>query len=171
MNRYTRIARLLHWGIATLILVNLFLGFLHGVLPRAMMAMPVHKSIGMTVLALTLVRILWRLTHRPPSLPATLPRWEHVGAVLVHGVFYAFMILLPLSGWIMSSAGTYPLNWFFLFDLPKFAVVKTDALYGLSHHVHEGLPWLWITLILLHVGAAFRHHFVMKDDVLRRMLG
>lgn len=170
MNRYTSVARMLHWTIAVLIITNLVLGFGRGMLPKGMMAMPIHKSIGITVLVLTVLRILWRLTHRPPPLPGAMPVWERASATLVHWAFYALMIVLPLSGWIISSAGDRPLNWFFLFDIPKLAVSKTDGLYGLSHEAHELLPWLWIALIALHVGAALRHHFVLKDDVLRRMV-
>ncbi|BBF68703.1 cytochrome b [Sphingomonas bisphenolicum] len=170
MARYTSVARTLHWAIAILILLNLFFGFAHDALPKEWAVMPVHKSIGLTVLALTLVRIVWRLTHPAPPLPAAMPAWEKGAAHATHVLFYALMLILPLSGWIMSSAGTRPLNWFFLFDVPKFGVGKEDAIVGLSRGAHELLPWLWVALILLHVGAALRHHFMLKDDVLRRML-
>lgn len=170
MVRYTTVARALHWIIAILILGNLVFGFAHDALPKDWAVMPVHKSIGLTVLALTLLRIVWRLTHPAPQLPAAMPAWEKGAAHLTHIVFYALMLILPLSGWIMSSAGTRPLNWFFLFDVPKFGVAKGDAIVGLSRGAHELLPWLWVALILLHVGAALRHHFMLKDDVLRRML-
>ncbi|WP_416462385.1 cytochrome b [Sphingomonas sp. VDB2] len=170
MARYTSVARTLHWAIAILILLNLFFGFAHDALPKEWAVMPVHKSIGLTVLALTLVRIVWRLTHPAPPLPAAMPAWEKGAAHATHVLFYALMLILPLSGWIMSSAGTRPLNWFFLFDVPKFGVGKEDAIVGLSRRAHELLPWLWVALILLHVGAALRHHFMLKDDVLRRML-
>ncbi|OAN51977.1 MULTISPECIES: cytochrome b [unclassified Sphingobium] len=171
MVRYTSVARALHWAIAVLILLNLGLGFAHDALPKDWAVMPVHKSIGLTVLALTLVRIGWRLTHRTPPLPAAMPGWEKGAAHLTHVAFYALMLILPLSGWVMTSAGTRPLNWFFLFDVPKFAVAKGDAIVGVSSEAHELLPWLWVVLIALHVGAALRHHFVLKDDILRRMLG
>ncbi|MEC3912495.1 cytochrome b [Sphingobium sp. CR2-8] len=170
MARYTSIARALHWTIAVLILLNLFFGFAHDALPKDWAVMPVHKSIGLTVLGLTLVRIVWRLTHPAPPLPAAMPAWEKGAAHATHFLFYAFMLVMPLSGWIMSSAGSRPLNWFFLFDVPKFNVGKEDAIVGLSGEAHELLPWLWTALILLHIGAALRHHVVLKDDVLRRML-
>ena len=170
MVRYTIVARTLHWIIAILILFNLWLGFAHEALPESWKVMPMHKSVGLTVLALTLLRILWRVTHRAPPLPAAMPGWEKGAAHATHFLFYAFMIILPLSGWIMSSAGKYPLSWFFLFDVPKFAVTKGDAIVGLSRGAHSLLPWLWSVLIILHIGAALRHHFMLKDDVLRRML-
>ncbi|MCP1469543.1 cytochrome b561 [Sphingobium sp. OAS761] len=170
MERYNAVARFLHWLIALLIIVNLVFGFAHEALPRDWAVMPVHKSIGLTVLALTLVRLGWRATHRAPALPGAMPGWEKGVAHATHFLFYAFMLILPLSGWIMTSPGARPLTWFFLFDVPKFAVAKDDAIVGISHEAHEILPWIWAVLILVHIGAALRHHVMLKDDVLRRML-
>ena len=153
MDRYTSVARALHWILAVPIIVNLVLGIGHDALPKDWAVMPVHKSIGLTVLALTLARLAWRVGHRPPSLPSAMPVWEKAAAHATHGVFYAFMILVPLTGWVMTSAGTRPLNWFFLFDVPKFAVGKEDAIVGLSRGAHELLPWLWVALIILSVDS------------------
>ncbi len=171
MDRYSGVARALHWIIAILILFNLWLGFAHDALPREWKVMPVHKSVGLTVLALTIARIGWRIGHKAPPLPDAMPGWEKRTAHGTHVAFYALMLILPLSGWIMSSAGDRPLNWFFLFDVPKFGVAKGDAIVGLSHEAHELLPWLWSALIVVHILAALRHHFILKDGVLRRMLG
>jgi len=170
MDRYSAVARALHWIIALLIIANLILGFAHDALPSDWKVMPVHKSVGLTVLALTLVRIGWRLTHAVPPLPAEMPGWEKAAAHATHLSFYVLMLVLPLTGWIMSSAGDRPLNWFFLFDVPKFAVTKTDALVGISRASHGPLGFIWAALILIHIAAALRHHFVLKDGVLRRML-
>lgn len=170
MDRYTAVARWLHWIMAVLIVVNILLGLGHEVLPRDWAVMPVHKSIGLTVLVFAVVRLLWRLTHRPPHLPAQMPGWEKAAAKATHGLFYAFMILVPLTGWIMVSAGTRPLNWFFLFDLPKLPVTKGDTIVGLSGEGHEVMAIAWAVLLIVHVAAALRHHFVLKDDVLRRMM-
>lgn len=170
MGRYNNVARALHWIIAILIIFNLFLGFAHEALPRDWKVMPVHKSIGLTILALTVLRLLWRLTHKGPPLPAGMPVWEKGAAHVTHFAFYAFMAVMPLTGWIMSSAGNRPLNWFFLFDVPKFAVSKSDAIVGLSGGAHEIGAFVWAALIVVHVLAALRHHFILKDDVLRRML-
>lgn len=104
-------------------------------------------------------------------LPGGLPAWERLVAKTTHYTFYAFMLLVPLSGWITTSAGGRPLNCFFLFDVPKFAVSKGDAIVGISGEAHKILGYLWIASRALHVGAALRHHFILKDDVLRRMLG
>ncbi len=171
MERYSLVARTLHWIMAILILFNLWLGLAHESLPRDWQVMPVHKSIGLTVLALTVLRLAWRLTHRQTPLPKGLPAWERLTAKVTHYSFYGLMLLVPLTGWVMSSAGIYPLNWFFLFDVPKFAVTKDDAIVGFSAEAHEIFAFAWIALLILHVAAALRHHFILKDDVLRRMLG
>ncbi|BAI98205.1 cytochrome b [Sphingobium sp. TA15] len=170
MDRYGNVARALHWIMAILILFNLFLGFAHDALPRDWKVMPVHKSIGLTVLALAVARILWRFTRRAPALPAGMPAWERGAAHATHFAFYAFMLVLPLTGWIMISAGDRPLNWFFLFDVPKFAVAKGDAIVGISGEAHEILGFAWAALLVLHGLAAMRHHFILKDGVLRRMI-
>ena len=170
MDRYTSVARALHWIMAVLIIVNLALGIAHDALPKDWAVMPVHKSLGLTVLALTLVRLAWRIGYRPPPLPASMPGWEKAAAHATLFIFYAFMILVPLTGWIMTSAGTRPLNWFFLFDVPKFAVTKGDILVGLSGEGHEIMGFAWAALIIVHIAAALRHHIVLKDNVLRRML-
>lgn len=170
MVRYSLVARTLHWVMAILILFNLWLGLFHESLPGAWKVMPVHKSVGLTVLALTIARLLWRVAHRPPPMPAAMPGWEKAAANVTHGLFYAFMLLVPLSGWIMSSPGDRPLNWFFLFDVPKFAVAKGDAIVGIAHEGHEIMGYAWAALIVLHIAAALRHHFVLKDGVMRRML-
>jgi cytochrome b561 len=168
---YGRVARALHWSIAVLVIANIALGLFHDGLGNLFPAMPIHKAIGVTVLALTLVRIGWRLGHAPPPLPAAMPRWEKRAARTTHLAFYALLLVLPLSGWVMSSAGKYPLTWFWLFDIPKFAVTKGDAAVGLSRSAHEALGLAFAALAALHVAAALRHHFVLEDRVLRRMLG
>jgi cytochrome b561 len=130
----------------------------------------VHKSIGLTILVLTLVRIGWRLTHTPPALPADMPSWQVLLAKGTHWLFYVLLVAVPLSGWIFSSAGPYPLNWFGLFDIPKLAVEKGSMLAEAAHEGHEIMGQFFIPLLLLHVGAALYHHFRLKDGVLRRML-
>lgn len=167
---YNRGARLLHWLIALLVIANLMIGMFHGALEGVVRLIPVHKSIGMTVLALSVIRIFWRFTWTHPPYPATVTRWEAFTARLVQAVFYGLIIIMPLTGWIMASAGKYPLNWFGLMDLPKFAISKTDTVYLVGREAHGILGLLFAALVILHVAAALRHHFLLKDGVLQRMI-
>jgi cytochrome b561 len=168
--RYGSVARTFHWTIGVLVLVNLVLGLGHDVL-KGFPVMPIHKAIGLTVLVLTLGRIAWRLAHRPPPLPAGTARWERPAALTVHWLLYALMIVMPVTGWIMSSAGPYPLSWFGLFDVPKFDVAKGSAFAEASHEGHELLGYLMLALALVHIAAALRHHFIRRDTILARMIG
>lgn len=170
-DRYTRGAIWLHWIVAALVLVNLAIGLLHdSVLDGVRGAIPLHKSIGFTVLVLTLGRIGWRLAHRPPPLPSALSRWERTGARATHAAFYALLLAMPLSGWAMGSAGRearYPTRWFGLFDVPHLPVSAANAEAGDSAHLVLG--YLMAALVVLHVAAALRHHFLLRDGVLARM--
>lgn len=167
--RYNRVARALHWIIAALIIGNLAGGLLHDALEDVINLMPLHKASGMTVLALSLVRIAWRVTWRAPAHPKGMSGLEVLAAKATHLLFYGLMLAMPVTGWIMSSAGKYPLSWFGLFDLPKLPVTRESTLYEIGHEGHELLGWLFLALVVLHVGAALRHHFLLKDNVLRRM--
>ena len=169
---YNRVARTLHWAIGALIIVNITVGILHDPLGEIYKGtMGIHKSIGFTVLALALFRLYWRLSHPVPPLPASMSGWEKVAAHATHWIFYALMIILPMSGWIFSSAGKYPLVFFGLFEIPKLAVEKGSTIAGVAHEAHELLGFAWAGLLVIHVGAALRHHFMLKDDVLSRMWG
>ena len=166
--RYNAGARALHAVVAVLIVVNLALGLLHDPLEKTVNVMPLHKSIGLTVLALSLARLGWRFTWTTPSYIPSLARWEHLSSRLMHWSLYALMLIMPLSGWIFSSAGKYGIAWFGV-PLPRFAVTKADPIVGIAHESHEILGYLMIALVLGHALAALRHHFVLKDAVLRRM--
>jgi cytochrome b561 len=127
-----------------------------------------HKSIGLTVLALALLRILWRLSEpRPVEEPA--PRWQQLAAHVVHGLLYVLIVAIPLSGWWFNSVTGKPLQWFKQFNMPALAA-KNDELRNFAHGVHEYLFWLLILLLVAHVGAALKHHVFDNDNVLRRML-
>jgi cytochrome b561 len=168
--RYHRVAIWFHWSIALLVLANLALGLLHESLFDGIgWVMPIHKSIGLTVLALTLGRIAWRLTHRPPPHPSTMPAWERAAAGTTHFLFYVLMLALPLSGWAMvsGSAKRRPLEFFGLFDVPYLPVGPSVG--SAAGNAHGLLGWIMLALVLLHVAAALRHHFVLRDGVLGRM--
>ncbi len=160
--RYSRGAIVFHWTTALLVIVNLWIGLVGG-------SMPLHKSIGVTVLVLTIGRIAWRVANPPPPLPATTPSWERAVARWTHRLFYLLLIVLPMSGWAMSSGATRrPLDWFGLFPIPYLPVSPAAA--GAGHEVHEIVGIGMAVLVALHVGAALRHHLLLRDGVLGRML-
>ncbi|WP_404367611.1 cytochrome b [Sphingomonas sp. MMS24-J45] len=171
IDRYTRGAILLHWAIAALVLVNLTIGLLHESLLRGVAgAMPLHLSIGIAVLALSLARIGWRLAYRPPPPPIALSALERRAAAATHIGFYALLLILPLTGWMLVSGKptSKPFGWFGLFDVPPLPV--TRAVSGVAHQAHGVLGYAMAALVLLHVAAALRHHFVLRDGVLARMI-
>lgn len=168
--RYTRVAIALHWTIAVLIITNLTIGLLHeSLLPGTL---PLHKSIGMLVLLLSVVRLGWRVGHRPPPLPDSVKRWEKGVSHAVHWIFYALIILIPLSGWIFTSASVkrHPLTFFGLFPLPMFPVPQDKAISHVWADRHELMAYLLIGLLLLHIAAALKHRFFDRDLTLDRML-
>lgn len=188
--RYTAVAVVLHWLIAFTILINLGLGWwMHDAIDEdatravAVSAFQLHKSLGLTVLALSVLRLLWRLAHRPPALPATLGRLSRLAAHGVHWALYFLMVLAPLSGWVLVSVqwrGDAPLQvptlWFGLFEVPHLAGLNTaepalrQEWWGAAMGAHELLANLMALLLLAHIGAACWHHFKLRDDVLQRMM-
>jgi cytochrome b561 len=131
-----------------------------------------HKSFGITVLALTLARIGWRLTHSVPPLPATMPVWEHWAARTSHFLFYVLTLAIPLSGWAVASSSStgVPTIWFGLFEVPHLPVGTDEDAHETFEETHELLGNLMIVLLLIHVAAALKHHFWDRDNVFKRML-
>lgn len=163
----------LHWAIAALVLSTIPLG-LFGASSEsaaAQAATNAHKTIGIAILLLTVVRIGWRLGHKPPALPTAMApalRWV---ARVTHVLFYLLLLILPLSGWWMSSA--VPNRHSFgvgLFDIPFLPVPRGWASAGPAHFIHTTLAFLMIGLVALHIVAALKHHFIDKDAILTRML-
>jgi len=169
--RWGSVAQFLHWLIVALIITQVILALraeeLHGMAKLAMLAR--HKSVGITILMLAVVRLSWRLINPTPILPPTLKPYERRLANFTHAVLYALIFALPITGWIMSSARGFPVSWFSLFQLPDL-VAKNRQLYDTMVDTHEALAWTLGAVALLHLGAALKHHFVLKDSVLRRML-
>lgn len=168
-DRYDVGAIVLHWTVAALVLVNLFIGIFHESLLEGVPVMPLHKSIGITVLGLSILRLAWRLAHRPPPLPQGMAPWERAFAKGVHWAFYVLLIAVPLSGWIMSSnpARPRPFDWFGVFELPLLPVSGSAA--AAAHESHEILGLLTAALVVMHVAAALRHHFLRRDNAVVRM--
>ena len=165
------VSKFFHWTIALAILGNGTFGLLMDLSSSPMQKLnwlALHKSIGLTVLALVLLRILWRWGDgRPAEQPA--PAWQMLAARLVHAVLYVVIVAIPLTGWWFNSVSGKPLQWFKLFNLPALTA-KNDALRGLAHGVHEYLFWFLLLVLVVHVGAALKHHVFDNDNVLRRML-
>jgi len=171
---YTNPARYLHWAIAGMIVLQFALSSLAeqagdaGETLRQLALLANHKSVGMTVLMVAVVRVVWRLTHPPPNHALTMPAWQRYGASAAHLGLYVLLFAMPVTGWLMSSASAYSVSWFNLFAIPDLVDADT-ALKELLETVHETLAYSLAAIASLHIGAALWHHFKDKDDVLRRM--
>jgi len=170
--RWGAISQLFHWLIVVLILTQFVLANEYNHLPLGLAKLGViakHKSVGITIFALAVLRLVWRALNPTPELPNTLKPYERVLAHITHYALYAILFLMPLSGWMMSSARSFPVSWFGLFQLPDL-VAPNRPLYDTLHTTHDTLAWILVVVATLHLLAALKHHFVLKDDTLRRML-
>ena len=171
-DRYGHITRALHWIIVVGIIAQYFLaeaGESERNSTTAMSPMDWHVSIGLTLLALAVVRVLWRAVDRTPDWPAQMPRYEKILARAVHVGLYALLFAIPISGWLLSSFEGESVRLFGWLDLPSLATTN-QAREHLLEDVHEALFNVLFALAVLHVIAALKHHFVDRDSVLRRML-
>jgi cytochrome b561 len=182
--QYTRIAMVLHWVIAVLIICNAVLGLTAESFPDSWVRLIVdtHKSIGITVLGLALLRLLWRVSHRPPPLPREFPSWEKMAAHVAHFLLYVLMIGLPLSGWAHDSAwkdaATHPMQYFHLFDWPRIGfILNLDP--ALKEHLqlhdrlgtlHAWLGYALYALLAMHIGGALKHQWLDRHSVIKRMV-
>lgn len=168
--QYTQVAIWLHWLIGLAVIANIALAMLTEGLPRETQrtAMDIHKALGITILALTVVRIAWRLGHRPPPLPAAIPGWQRLFGRITHGLFYVLLILLPLSGWVWMSAAGRPIDFFGLFAVPVI-VAPNEALADVMHDRHEVLGLTMLALAAIHILAALKHQFVDRAGLIGRM--
>ena len=181
-NRYTGVAIALHWLVALGMVGNVVLAWVVDALPeeRIRLAIDTHKSIGITVMGLAVLRILWRIGHRPPAWPeGVLTPTESRLSHIVHGCLYLLMIGLPLSGWLHDSAwkaaAEHPLMIFGWFEMPRFSWVMNQApefkehLHDLFGESHEVLAWGLVTLFVLHVAGALKHQLLDRQPTLERM--
>jgi len=171
--RYDSVAIALHWAIALLILANIGIAWSLGSFDRHSpmhdQVLTMHKSVGTTVLLLAVLRLLWRWSHPAPPLPAFVPNWQRRAALAGHALLYAMMFVMPTSGLLDSAAFSETVHYFFLVDIPPF--MGHDEHFGhAAFAVHKLTALLLYALLLAHAGAALFHHYVRKDDVLRRML-
>lgn len=176
-DRYDRVQVFLHWLIAALILFMIGLGLFMVGLPKESELPPgqesvrafyflLHKSMGLTVAILIVLRVVWRLTHRAPELPPTIPAWQRGASKLVHGLLYALMVAMPLSGYLQSMYSSYDTK-FWGMILPRLA----DADKGLREQfseVHEILAFTLIALLVLHIAAAIKHRLA-GNEIHKRM--
>lgn len=174
-NRYSLVSLTFHWGIALLVavqvgLITVFERYDAAKDPLAGAYIGLHKSVGMTILALTLGRIAWRLMNPAHPLPVAAPRWQNLLARTTHILFYVLLIALPLGGWASSSAAGRAVEWFGLFTWPALPVPLDRALARTFLDMHEAGVKVLYVLLALHVVGALKHHFIDRDNVLYRML-
>ncbi len=170
--RYTGVAIGLHWLIGLMILISLGVGLYMVDLklsPTKLQLYSWHKWAGVTIFMLVLIRCIWRITHAPPPLPDDMPRWQRIVAEATHYILYALMIAIPLTGWLMSSAKGFQTVYFGVLPIPDL-LDKNKELGETLNAVHKYLNYTMIGIILAHIGASLNHHFIEKDDILRRML-
>lgn len=166
--RYDRIAAAIHWLTAVMVLLLIPLALFSDPIGKALgfSAIALHKSLGMTVFGLTLVRVFWWIGHRAPPLPESTPAIQRVAAHGAHGLLYLLLLGLPLSGYVLGSGGPYPMQWFGM-DVPKAAISKPVA--DVFHAAHELGGYTIIALLVLHIGAASWHQWVQRDNLIARM--
>jgi cytochrome b561 len=169
--RYTSIAIILHWVMALLIFVTWSIAIAVADLPLSparITGLSWHKWLGVSIFFLVILRLLWRATHPVPVLKLVMPLWQKRAMQLTHVVLYLLMILIPIVGWLMSSAKGYTVNYFGLFELPDL-VDKDKALGHQLKEIHELLANGLMVLVGLHILAALKHQYVDKDGLIGRM--
>jgi len=170
--RWGAVTRTLHWIIALAVIAMLCVGLWMIDLPISadkVRVYALHKSVGITVLALMLVRIAWRLHEGVrPELPFGMPKWEPAAAWSSHLLLYGALLVMPLSGWLFNSAANFPLQWFGWFSIPGLTGPDPE-IKDLARAVHHWTAYALIALVSVHVLAALKHHYVDRDETLRRM--
>lgn len=170
-DRWGAVSQLFHWLIVALLLAMAYLGLTMTDLPNTPHKANVyalHKSIGLTILALAALRLLWRLYAGRPR-EVAMPRWQERVAALTHAALYLLLFAIPLSGWLINSTSGFPLRWFGLVRIPAIAH-RDAALNALAKDIHETLFWTLAAVAAAHAAAALWHHFAQRDATLVRML-
>jgi len=168
--QFSPFARLLHWTMAAMILAMLFIGvgMVSTVSERYHTLVTIHRPLGIAILVLAAIRLIYRLMHPAPPLPADMPGWQRLAAHLSHIALYALMIALPLVGWAMLSAGAYPVVLYRALHLP--AILPPDPmLYAVLRQTHRILAYLLFATFLAHLGAAMLHALIYRDGVFASM--
>ena len=167
---FSPLARFFHWLMAPLVVAMLFIGvgMVATVSQARLTLIAIHRPLGIAILALVVLRFLWRLTHRAPPLPADMPAWQRFAAFASHWVLYALLFAMPLVGWAMLSAGGYPVHLFSGFDLPPI-VAQDPRAYAMLRGAHTWLAMLLFVTFLAHFAAALFHGLIRRDGVFSSM--
>ncbi len=172
VDRWGPVSQAFHWLVVILVLVMAYLGLTMTDLPNSphkIRLYALHKSIGLTILALVALRLLWRWYAGTPRPLGGIARRQARVATATHWALYLLLFAMPVSGWLVNSTAGFPLQWFGLFNLPSIAG-KSEAMHALTRSAHEFLFWTLVATVLLHAGAAVFHHVVQRDGTLLRML-
>ncbi len=171
-DRFGFLARLFHWLIFLLLIGSFTIAWSMQDMPLGLLKLKMyswHKWVGATIFIVVILRLLWRLANAVPEPPAGTPRWQRASAGLSHFLLYAILIVMPLTGWIMSSMKNLPLVYLGLVPIPS-PFGKNEKWAEILEEVHGTLGLALLILVGIHVLAALYHHFILRDNVLRRML-
>ena len=171
-NRYSTVSLILHWLIAALVVTQVALIAAHEATdgPISREFVNIHKSVGLSILVLTLARLGWRIANPAIPLPDTMPRWQKLLARATHVLFYVLLLAMPLVGWAASSAAGRDILWFGLFEWPLLPIGGGRETARALMDVHELAAKFLIALIALHIIGALKHQFFDRDNVLHRMI-
>lgn len=174
LDMYGSVTKLFHWVIAFVVILMLIMGSLMDFVPKSESFLRAnvytfHKSLGLLLLMLIVLRLLWRLVNPKLHLLNGLLLWEKILAKINHWLLYFFVIGMTLSGWVMSTAGDKVPKFFWLISIPAPFVPVDKTLAHDAAEIHETFAWILATLILIHITAALYHHFIKKDSILKRM--
>lgn len=173
INRYTLPAIALHWLIALLIIATFLLGLtmvdIPGLTPTKLKYFSWHKWLGVTVFGFACLRLLWRLTHKAPAYPDSMPDWQKNAVHAVHGLLYVLIFAIPLSGYFFSLSAGVPIVYLGIIPLPVF-IAPDPELKVLLRQTHYALNMILLGVFCLHVLAALKHQFIDRDRTFQRML-
>jgi len=169
---YGAVAKCFHWLIVLLVIITLIMGAFRHDIPHSIKGtwMGIHKSLGMTILFLMILRLVWKWLNIAPDHPPTMRAWESFAASLVHFLFYVFLLLMPIVGFIGSNASKHGVHFWWWFSFPNFGIPHSTALSHLMWDCHTAFAWVILALIIVHVAAVCKHYFIDKDRVLQSML-
>lgn len=172
VQHYPQGFKYLHWFVAVFVMMMLSFGFVLSYLPGSIkpLAYMLHKSVGLTLLALMLMRLMWVACLNKPALPKAMPRWQYYLARFVQYSLYFFLIAMPISGWIMATASNKIPVYFGWFSVPFPGIISNKALAHWMREAHYFIAYILLGLIALHIAGALKHRFIDKDDVLNSMM-